>query len=40
MLAFVNQHKIVPVIDEVFPLVDAKKAFAKMGHRRNLASWL
>jgi zinc-binding alcohol dehydrogenase/oxidoreductase len=31
MLAFVNQHKIVPVIDEVFPLVDAKKAFAKMG---------
>jgi zinc-binding alcohol dehydrogenase/oxidoreductase len=31
MLAFVNQHKIVPVIDEVFPLADAKKAFEKMG---------
>jgi zinc-binding alcohol dehydrogenase/oxidoreductase len=31
MLAFVNEHKIVPVVDEVFPLADAKKAFDKMG---------
>jgi zinc-binding alcohol dehydrogenase/oxidoreductase len=31
MLAFVNEHKIVPIVDEVFPLADAKKAFDKMG---------
>ncbi|GGH22624.1 zinc-binding dehydrogenase [Mucilaginibacter phyllosphaerae] len=31
MLAFVDQYRIVPVIDEVFPLADAKKAFDKMG---------
>ncbi|MEO7211707.1 zinc-binding dehydrogenase [Mucilaginibacter sp.] len=30
MVAFVNEHKIVPVIDEVFPLADAAKAFKKM----------
>jgi zinc-binding alcohol dehydrogenase/oxidoreductase len=30
MLAFVNEHKIVPIVDEVFPLADAKKAFDKM----------
>ena len=30
MLAFVVEHQIVPVVDEVFPLVDAKKAFDKM----------
>ncbi|CAM3723783.1 zinc-binding dehydrogenase [Mucilaginibacter galii] len=31
MLNLVNQHKIVPVIDEVFPLADTKKAIDKMG---------
>jgi zinc-binding alcohol dehydrogenase/oxidoreductase len=30
MLEMVNAHKIVPVIDEVFPLADAAKAIAKM----------
>ncbi|TFF38453.1 zinc-binding dehydrogenase [Mucilaginibacter psychrotolerans] len=32
MLDFVAEHQIVPVIDEVFPLKDAAKAFAKMGN--------
>jgi zinc-binding alcohol dehydrogenase/oxidoreductase len=31
MLDFVHAHKIVPVVDEVFPLSDAQKAFDKMG---------
>jgi zinc-binding alcohol dehydrogenase/oxidoreductase len=31
MLNFVNDHQIIPVIDEVFALADAKKAFDKMG---------
>ncbi|MBB5396950.1 zinc-binding dehydrogenase [Mucilaginibacter sp. AK015] len=31
MLDFVNLHKIVPVVDEVYPLADAQKAFDKMG---------
>jgi zinc-binding alcohol dehydrogenase/oxidoreductase len=31
MLAFMADHKIVPVIDEVFPFAEAKKAFNKMG---------
>ena len=31
MLDFVNQHKIVPVVDEVFPIAEAEKAFNKMG---------
>jgi len=30
MLNFVDEHKIVPVIDEVFPLADAEKAVRKM----------
>jgi len=30
MLEFVNAHKIVPVVDEVFTLADAAKAIAKM----------
>lgn len=30
MLDFVAEHKIVPVVDEVFPLAEAGKAFAKM----------
>ncbi|WP_374948831.1 zinc-binding dehydrogenase [Mucilaginibacter sp.] len=30
MLEFVATHQIVPVIDEVFPLAEAAKAFAKM----------
>ena len=34
MLAFVNEHKIVPVVDEVFALTDAKQAFDKMGGAR------
>ena len=32
MLDFVNEHQIVPVIDEVFPLTDAAKAVGKMEH--------
>jgi ferredoxin-NADP reductase len=32
MLSFVAEHQIVPVIDEVFPMKDAAKAFAKMGN--------
>jgi zinc-binding alcohol dehydrogenase/oxidoreductase len=31
MLAFMEQHQIVPVIDEVFPLSDAQQAIEKMG---------
>jgi zinc-binding alcohol dehydrogenase/oxidoreductase len=31
MLNFVTQHKIVPVVDEVFPVAGAEKAFNKMG---------
>ncbi|TWR29718.1 zinc-binding dehydrogenase [Mucilaginibacter pallidiroseus] len=31
MVDFVTQHQIVPVIDEVFPLANAKEAFQKMG---------
>lgn len=34
MLGFVNEHKIVPVVDEVYPLADAKAAFDKMGAAR------
>ncbi len=32
MLKLVNEHKIAPVIDEVFPLVDAQKAVDKMAN--------
>jgi len=32
MMDLVNQHKIVPVIDEIFPLVHAHKAFEKMAN--------
>jgi zinc-binding alcohol dehydrogenase/oxidoreductase len=31
MLAFMNEHKVVPVIDEVYPLHEASKAIEKMG---------
>lgn len=31
MLQFINEHKIVPVVDDVLPLADAKTAFEKMG---------
>jgi zinc-binding alcohol dehydrogenase/oxidoreductase len=31
MINFVAEHQIIPVIDEVFPLVEAEKAFNKMG---------
>jgi len=31
MLNLVNEHKIVPVIDEVFPLANTQKAIDKMG---------
>ncbi|MFA6088155.1 zinc-binding alcohol dehydrogenase family protein [Mucilaginibacter sp.] len=34
MLDFVKEHKIVPVVDEVFPLAEAAKAFDKMGSSR------
>lgn len=30
MLELINQHKIVPVVDEVFPLAEAEKAVRKM----------
>ncbi|MBK0379771.1 zinc-binding dehydrogenase [Mucilaginibacter segetis] len=30
MLEFVNEHQVVPVVDEVFPLAKAAEAFAKM----------
>jgi D-arabinose 1-dehydrogenase-like Zn-dependent alcohol dehydrogenase len=30
MLEFVNKHKIVPVVDEVFPLANAEAAMRKM----------
>ena len=32
MVDFINDHKIVPVIDEVFEMDNAGKAFAKMAH--------
>lgn len=32
MVSFVNEHKVVPVIDEIFPLADAEKAIRKMEH--------
>lgn len=32
MMGFVNQHQIVPLVDEVFPLTDAQKAIDKMQH--------
>jgi zinc-binding alcohol dehydrogenase/oxidoreductase len=31
MLEMVNEHKIVPIVDEVFPLADTQKAVDKMG---------
>jgi len=30
MVSFVNEHQLVPVIDEIFPLADAEKAIRKM----------
>src|SRR5665213_2948892 len=30
MIDFLNNHQIVPVVDEVFPLADAEKAVRKM----------
>jgi D-arabinose 1-dehydrogenase-like Zn-dependent alcohol dehydrogenase len=30
MLAFLNEKQIVPVVDEIFPMADAEKAFQKM----------
>jgi D-arabinose 1-dehydrogenase-like Zn-dependent alcohol dehydrogenase len=30
MLAFINEHKIVPVVDEVFELSQAQTAIEKM----------
>ena len=30
MVSFVNEHQVVPVIDEIFPLADAEKAIRKM----------
>jgi zinc-binding alcohol dehydrogenase/oxidoreductase len=32
MVDFLNQHKVVPVVDEVFALADTEKAIAKMEH--------
>lgn len=32
MVSFVNQHRIIPVIDEIFPLAGAQKAIGKMEH--------
>ncbi|MBS1528628.1 MAG: zinc-binding dehydrogenase, partial [Bacteroidetes bacterium] len=32
MVDFVNEHKIVPVVDEVFPLAQAQKAIDKMAN--------
>ncbi|GAA4325173.1 zinc-binding dehydrogenase [Mucilaginibacter gynuensis] len=32
MLAFVNEHKLEPVVDEVFPLADAEIAIRRMDH--------
>jgi len=32
MVAFINEHKIVPVVDQVFAFADAKKAFDKMAN--------
>ena len=30
MLAFINEHKIVPVVDEIFELAEAQNALEKM----------
>jgi D-arabinose 1-dehydrogenase-like Zn-dependent alcohol dehydrogenase len=30
MLAFINEHKIVPIVDEVFKLAQAQTAIEKM----------
>ncbi|HWZ17134.1 MAG TPA: zinc-binding dehydrogenase [Mucilaginibacter sp.] len=32
MVSFVNEHQVIPVIDEIFPLADAQRAVNKMGH--------
>jgi D-arabinose 1-dehydrogenase-like Zn-dependent alcohol dehydrogenase len=32
MLAFVQKHEIVPVVDSVFPLSEGEKAFQRMGN--------
>jgi zinc-binding alcohol dehydrogenase/oxidoreductase len=32
MLSFMNEHQIVPVVDEVFPLVQANEAVQKLGN--------
>jgi len=32
MVSFVNEHQLVPVIDEIFALADAEKAIRKMEH--------
>ncbi|MFI5138800.1 MAG: zinc-binding dehydrogenase [Sphingobacteriales bacterium] len=32
MVDFVNEHKIIPVVDEVFPLADAEKAVQRMAN--------
>ncbi|MFD0795564.1 zinc-binding alcohol dehydrogenase family protein [Mucilaginibacter litoreus] len=34
MLDMVNEHKIIPVVDEVYPLDNAKAAFQKMGEAK------
>jgi zinc-binding alcohol dehydrogenase/oxidoreductase len=31
MLQLVNDHQIVPIVDEVFPLANTQKAVDKMG---------
>ncbi len=36
MVSFVNHHKIVPVVDEVFPLEQAQQALEKMGSGKQL----
>jgi zinc-binding alcohol dehydrogenase/oxidoreductase len=32
MVNFINEHQIVPVVDEIFPLAEAQKAINKMGN--------
>lgn len=32
MVSFVNKHRLVPVIDEIFPLAEAERAVRKMEH--------
>ncbi|GAC1313245.1 MAG: zinc-binding dehydrogenase [Mucilaginibacter sp.] len=32
MVSFVNEHQVIPVIDELFPLADAQRAVNKMAH--------